>query len=116
MTILIFTEGTVLVHGSAKGKTREKVVQQSKEFGIQMEEKSLAFQNTASYRIDPGGIQDYQGYIPVHNAVEKIKKWKKQGATIFYLSSSYSLKEKSTFSSIIRKTSSLGIRFSICCR
>ncbi len=87
MTILIFTEGTVLMHGSAKGRTREEIVQQNKEFGIQMEEKSLAFQDTASYRINPGGIHDYQGYVPVYNAVEKIKKWKKQGATIFYLSS-----------------------------
>lgn len=87
MTILIFTEGTVLMHGSAKGKTREEIVQQSKEFGIQMEEKSLTFQDTASYETDPGGIHDYQGYIPTHNAVEKIKKWKEQGATIFYLSS-----------------------------
>ena len=65
MIILIFTEGTVLMQGSAKGKTREEIVQQSKEFGI----------------------HDYQGYIPVYNAVEKIKKWKNQGATIFYLSS-----------------------------
>lgn len=87
MTILIFTEGTVLMHSSAKGKTREEIVQQSKEFGIQMEEKSLAFQDTASYGTDSGGIHDYQGYIPVHNAVEKIKKFKKQGATIFYLTS-----------------------------
>ena len=87
MTILIFTEGTVLMHGSAKGKTREEIVQQSKEFGIQMEEKSLAFQDTARYGTDPGGIHDYQGYTPAYNAVEKIKKWKNQGATIFYLSS-----------------------------
>jgi len=65
MIILIFTEGTVLMQGSAKGKTREEIVQQSKEFGI----------------------HDYQGYIPVYNVVEKIKKWKNQGATIFYLSS-----------------------------
>lgn len=87
MKILIFTEGTVLMHGSAKGKTREEIVQQSKEFGIQMEEKSLVFQDTVNYGIDPGGIHDYQNYVPVYNAVEKIKKWKSQGAMIFYLSS-----------------------------
>jgi hypothetical protein len=39
-SILIFTEDTVLMHNSAKGKTREEIVQQSKEFGIQMEKKS----------------------------------------------------------------------------
>jgi len=84
---LIFTEGTVLMHGTAKGKTHKEIVQQSKEFGIQMEEKTLTFQDTASYGIDTGGIHDYKSYIPVYDAVEKIKKWKNQGATIFYLSS-----------------------------
>ena len=103
MTILIFTEGTVLMHGSAKGRTREEIVQQSKEFGIQMEEKSLAFQDTASYRTDPGGIHNYQGYIPVHNAVEKIKKWKKQKATIFYLSSRRVKEEIKAIRSILQK-------------
>ena len=54
MTILIFTEGTVLMHGSAKGKIREEVVQQSKKFRI---------------LIDPDGIHDYQSYIPVYNSL-----------------------------------------------
>lgn len=103
MTILIFTEGTVLMHGSAKGKIREEIVQQSKEFGIQMEEKSLAFQDTASYGIDLGDIHDYQGYIPIHNAVEKIKKWKKQGAIIFYLSSRRVKEEIEAIRSILQK-------------
>ena len=87
MIILIFTEGTVLMHGSAKGKTRAEIVRQSKKFGIKMVLKSLVFQDTSSYGTDPGDIHDYQGYIPVFNAVEKIKRWKEQGAAIFYLSS-----------------------------
>ena len=103
MTIFIFTEGTVLMHGSAKGRIREEIVQQSKEFGIQMEKKSLAFLDTASYGTDPGGIHDYQSYIPVHNAVEKIKKWKKQGATIFYLSSRRVKGEIETIRNILQK-------------
>lgn len=103
MTILIFTEGTVLMHGFAKGKTREVIVQQSKEFGILMEEKSLAFQDTIIYGTDPGGIHDYQGYVPVHNAVEKIKKWKKQGVTIFYLSSRRVKEEIEAIRSVLQK-------------
>ncbi len=82
MTILIFTEGTILMHQSAKGKAREEIVQQSKMFGIQTVK-----------RFFPGGIHDYQQYIPVYNAVEKIKKWDDQEATIFYLSSRRDKKE-----------------------
>lgn len=105
MTILIFTEGTVLVHGSAKGKTREEIVQQSKKFGIQMEKKFLVFLGYANYRINPSGINDYQSYIPVHNAVEKIKKWKNQGVTIFYLSSRRVKKKIEAIGNVLQKYS-----------
>ena len=88
VTILIFTEGTVLMHGSAKGKTREEIVQQSKKLRI---------------LTDPNGIKNYQGYIPVHNAVEKIKKWKKQGATIFYLSSRRVKSEIEAIKNVLQK-------------
>src|SRR3990167_11442344 len=87
MNILIFTEGTVLMPSSAKGKTREEIVEDSKAFGIQMEERSLSLQDTTNYGNDAGDIHDYLHYIPPHNAVNKIKEWKNQGATIFYLSS-----------------------------
>ncbi len=103
MKILVFTEGTVLVNSSSKGKTREEIVKQSKEFGVQMEEKSLAFQDTANYGTDTGGIHDYQGYIPVYYAVEKIKKWKNQGATIFYLSSRRVKREIEAIRNVLQK-------------
>lgn len=71
MKILIFTEGTILMHASAVGKTREEIVLQSK--------------NPIKRLKD--GILDYAKYIPVLSAASKIKKWKKNGAEIFYLSS-----------------------------
>jgi len=87
MKILVFIEGTVLVHGSAKGKSREEIMEQSSQFGIQMEGKKLRFEETASYGTDPGGIHNYLGYIPIGRAAAKIGKWSKQGATVYYLSS-----------------------------
>ncbi|MCR4305972.1 MAG: hypothetical protein NUV73_02730 [Candidatus Daviesbacteria bacterium] len=36
---------------------------------------------------DKDSIVDYANYIPVGNAVEKLKKWQSQGAEILYLSS-----------------------------
>jgi len=55
------------MHKSAEGKTREERV-------WQVVEK------------DPS-VPDYTSYIPIGNAVAKIKSWQAQGAEILYLSS-----------------------------
>lgn len=75
------------MHRSAAGKSREEIVKQSREFGIQGEEEELDFENSSDYGADPFGIHNFSDYIPVGDAPEKIKKWKGQGATIYYLSS-----------------------------
>lgn len=67
MKILVFTEGTIIMHPSAKGLSREERVKQS-----QTRERS---------------IHDYRNYIPNDNATEKLLNWKKQGAEIYYLTS-----------------------------
>lgn len=67
MKILVFTEGTIIMHPSKEGLTREERVQQSKT------------------RVR--SVRDYKNYIPNGNAVEKIEKWKRQGAEIYYLAS-----------------------------
>lgn len=88
MKILIFTEGTVLMHAAGKGKTREEIVTQSHDFGIQMENANLSFEDKANYgKGEVGGVHDYANYIPVGNALEKIKGWKNEGADIYYLTS-----------------------------
>lgn len=67
MKILVFTEGTTIMHPSAKGLSREERVKQS-----QTRERS---------------IHDYRNYIPNDNAVEKLLSWKEQRAEIYYLTS-----------------------------
>lgn len=67
MKILVFTEGTILMHSACAGLAREQRVQQSKD--------------------KVRSTHDYRNYIPVGNAVEKLLNWKKQGATILYLTS-----------------------------
>jgi len=67
MKILVFTEGTIIMHSSAKGLSREERVKQS-----QTRERS---------------VHDYRDYIPNDNSVEKLLCWKKQGAEIYYLTS-----------------------------
>lgn len=67
MKILVFTEGTIIMHPSKEGLTREERVQQSKT------------------RIR--SVHDYKNYIPNGNAVEKIREWKRQGVEMYYLAS-----------------------------
>ena len=78
MKILIFTEGTVLMHGLAKGVSRKERVRQS---------KATVIQRILPFKASLGSINDLESYIPVGNAVEKLKSWKKQGAEIVYLTS-----------------------------
>lgn len=65
MRLLVFLAGTILMHASAAGKSREERVRQVK-----------LGQNL-------GGIASY---IPVGNAVLKLQSWQQQGAEIIYLS------------------------------
>lgn len=67
MKILIFLHGTLIMHKSAKGKAREERVKQV-------------------IGGDPS-VHDYASYIPVGNAVKKLKSWQTQGVEILYLSS-----------------------------
>ena len=67
MKILIFTEGTILMHKMALGRPREKIVGQVK--------SKLK------------GVKNYVSYIPIGNAVSKIQTWQNQGAEICYLTS-----------------------------
>jgi len=74
MKILIFTEGTILMHKNGLGLDREKIVEQVQD------------------NID-SSLHDYSSYIPIGNAINKIKLWKNQGDKIFYLTSRKSLSE-----------------------
>ncbi len=67
MKILVFLHGTLIMHKTAEGKTREERVKQVMDG-------------------DPS-VHDYASYIPVGNTVEKLKSWQSQGAEILYLSS-----------------------------
>jgi len=75
MKILVFTEGTVTMHNAAKGLPREEIVKQAKN--------------------NEPSVKDYASYIPVGNAVEKIRKWASQGAEICYMTSRRAEKEVS---------------------
>jgi len=57
MKIMVFTEGTIIMHKTAKNRKREEIVEQNR-------------------RKEPS-VKDYISYIPIKNAVDKMNKWKK---------------------------------------
>jgi len=83
MKILVFLHGTILMHKSAEGKSREIRVQQSR----QREQSVL----------------DYKNYVPVGNSAKKLRGWKKQGAEIIYLSSHENIKDIGMDKAVLKK-------------
>lgn len=67
MKILIFTEGTIIMHSEGAGLPREEIVQQNVE------------------RIP--NIKEYSKYVPVGNAPAKVIEWQNNGYEICYLTS-----------------------------
>jgi len=83
MKLLIFTEGTLIMHPSAKGFSREDIVKQVKN------------------RTD-SSIYNWRTYVPIGNSVEKLQKWKSQGAKILYLTSRVKAKEVEDINSVLK--------------
>src|SRR3989344_2967279 len=83
MKIMIFTEGTIIMHKNAVGHTRKEIIKQ-----VETKEKS---------------VHDYKSYIPVGNAIKKLLNWKKDGAEILYLTSRTKREEIGQIGGILRK-------------
>ena len=54
MKILIFLQGTLIMHKSAVGKTREEIIEQVKAQGE--------------------SVRDFSSYVPIGNAVGKLRR------------------------------------------
>ena len=81
MKIAIFTEGTILMHESAVGHTREEIVRQ-----VVDEELS---------------VKDYANYVPIAHAADKIQKWADQGTQIIYMTSRREQKEVTEIKNVL---------------
>jgi hypothetical protein len=84
MKILVFTEGTILMHYNAKGFSREEIVEQSKN------------------RTD-SSLSDWRTYIPIGNSANKITAWKENGNEIIYLTSRKLESEINAIREVLRK-------------
>ncbi|TLN15741.1 hypothetical protein FDZ71_07145 [bacterium] len=85
MRVLIFTEGTILTHRDYAGIPRERIVELVK-------------------RQDGRLWTDYfAACVPIGNCVSKIEAWRKQGATILYLTSRRTFEEIQTIQGVLAK-------------
>lgn len=103
MKIMVFTEGTALMHRSARNVCREERVEQGKLAGIQMEEKTLAYNSNSTTNAEINSVYDYDNYLPVGEVVKKLTTWKGQGVTIYYLTSRRIKKEIEAIKNVLRK-------------
>ncbi len=81
--VMVFTEGTILMHKNATGHTREEIVKQ-------VNQKELS-------------VRDYASYIPIGNAAKKLRVWQDQGIEILYLTSRTKLDEVNQIRTVLKK-------------
>jgi hypothetical protein len=83
MKILIFTEGTIIMHKNAVSHTRKEIIKQ-----VEAGEESVC---------------DYNSYVPIGNAVKKIQNWRNEGGEILYLTSRRKHEEIKQIQNVLKK-------------
>jgi hypothetical protein len=83
MKIMVFLHGTILMHRNAVGRSREERVRQVRE--------------------REASVLDAATYVPVENAVSKLRRWHEQGAELAYLSSHKTVQGVEKDRTVLRK-------------
>lgn len=91
------------MHQSGKDVGREERVRQSREAGIQREERWQKYGKDIDHIEPLESVHDYSNYIPIGNAVQKLISWKQQGAQILYLTSRRIKKEVKDVQNVLKK-------------
>jgi hypothetical protein len=83
MRILVFLHGTTIMHAAGAGLPREESVRQVRE--------------------RHPSVREYAAYVPVGNAVAKLRRWQAQDAEIAYLSSHRKLEDVAKDAAVLRR-------------
>jgi hypothetical protein len=83
MKVMVFLQGTAIMHKSALSRTREDRIKQVLDG-------------------DPS-IVDFASYVPVGEVVQKLQAWRREGAEIIYLSSHRKTEDVEVDRSVLRK-------------
>ncbi|UCH70320.1 MAG: hypothetical protein JSV29_08890 [Candidatus Bathyarchaeota archaeon] len=84
MRLLIFTEGTLIMHRNGRGHTREEIVKQVSEG-------------------KDASLHRWKTYVPIGNAAEKLRTWKNQGLNVLYLTSRTEPTEVEDIKDVLKK-------------
>lgn len=103
MKILVFTEGTILLPKSALNLSREEIVELSRKQGVQREEAVLQYDSKNDVPVEPNSVYDFANYIATDETIAKLKSWKDQRATIYYLTSRRIKHEVETIKTVLKK-------------
>lgn len=99
MKILVFTEGTILTHQRWIGIPREEVVKQVKKWSSLSKEELEKLKKAG----DAPSPEYFAASVPIGNSPKKIEAWKKQGATIVYLTSRREPNEVNIIRDVLKK-------------
>ena len=97
--ILVFTEGTILTNKKWVGLPREEVVKQVKKWSTLSNEELEKLQKAG----DAPSPEYFAASVPIGNSAKKIDAWKKQGATIVYLTSRRESNEVNIIRDVLKK-------------
>jgi len=99
MKILVFTEGTIFIHKRWVNLQRAEIVKLVKSWSSLSREELEKLKNSGT----APGLGDYTGSVPIGDCVKKIQTWKKQGATIMYLTSRTKAEEIQIIKELLKK-------------
>ena len=97
--ILVFTEGTILINKKWTGLPREEVVKQVKKWSTLSNEELEKLKRAG----DAPSPEYFAASVPIGNSAKKIEAWKKQGATIVYLTSRRKSNEVNIIRDVLKK-------------
>ena len=97
--ILVFTEGTILTNKKWIGLPREEVVKQVKKWSTLSKEELEKLKRNG----DAPSPRYFAASVPIGNSVKKIEAWKRQNATIVYLTSRRKPNEVKIIRDVLKK-------------
>jgi hypothetical protein len=97
--ILVFTEGTILTNKKWVGLPREEVVKQVEKWSTLSDEELEKLKEAG----DAPSPEYFAASVPIGDSAKKIEAWKKQGATIVYLTSRRESNEVNIIRDVLKK-------------
>lgn len=97
--ILVFSEGTILIHKNWTGLPREEIVKQVKKWSTLSNEELEKLKKTG----DAPSPEYFAASVPIGNSAKKIEAWKQQEAAIVYLTSRIKSNEVNIIREVLKK-------------